>query len=69
MLKFLGKFGKGFATIAGAVTAVLGVATHPDTVVQAVKGIAEHGSAIVAAVGVILAAFGVGRKAGDAANK
>lgn len=69
MLAFLGRFGKGFGTITGIVTTIIGVATHPDSVVAAVQAIASHGSAIVAAAGVILAAFGFGRKTGDAAAK
>ncbi len=43
MLSFFGKFGKGFGTIAGIVTTIVGVATHPDSVVQAVQNIATHG--------------------------
>lgn len=67
MLRILGKLGKGFATVAGILIAGGGVVAGHGDVTDAFKQIAQHGPAIVSALGVILAAFGVGRKAGAAA--
>lgn len=68
MLKYLGKFGKGWASIIGAVITVTGV-LFGDTVAQNVAAINEGATQVVTSVGALLLAFGVGRKAGDAINK
>ncbi len=68
MLDFLGKFGKGYGTLVGvgvAVGSVLGGADVAETI-QVVGGSVWN---IGLGVGSILAAFGVGRKAGAALRK
>lgn len=69
MLKILGKVGKGFATVLGIGIVGGGIVSGPGEVAQAVQAIVEHAPAIIAAAGTLLAAFGIGRKAGHAANE
>jgi predicted ATPase len=67
VLPFLGKLGKGKATVAGTVTAltakaVMLVAPHVITdqnIVQIILATAE----VIKALGELVAAFGIGRKA------
>jgi hypothetical protein len=71
VLKFLGKIGKGLATIVGVVLVGGGVGAgtvgHGPAVGDAVNTIATNAPALISAIGVLLAAFGIGRKAGVAA--
>lgn len=68
MLKWLGSIGKGFATAVGTITAGVGVVTsligHSGAITDAFHTIVASGSATIAAVGALLAIFGIGRKAG-----
>ena len=68
VLRTLGKVGKGFATATGVAVTVVGVVVQSGVVDQIVIGGVDVGKAAVAA-GALLAAFGVGRKAGAAAAK
>jgi hypothetical protein len=73
VLKLLGKLGKGLATIIGVVLVGggvgTGVVTNSNGVTEAVQTISQNLPALITAIGVLLAAFGIGRKAGDAAAK
>lgn len=72
ILPFLGKLGKGKATVTGAIACALGLTTKhfigdvltADNFVESIKATAE----IIAALGTFVAAFGIGRKAGYAAT-
>jgi hypothetical protein len=67
VFKFLGKLWKGKATIIGIATAALGTIGLTDAA-HSVVGVSDAVSTIVISVGSILAVFGIGRKAGYAAN-
>lgn len=67
MLSFLGKIWKGKATVVGVATAALGAIGMTDAA-QQVVGVTDAVSSIVVGVGTVLAVFGIGRKAGYAAN-
>jgi hypothetical protein len=67
-LKILGTVGKGLATIVGVGGAVGGATTLavvPPDINETLRLILE----IITAVGVLLASFGIGRKARDVALK
>lgn len=63
MFKFLKRFGKGFATVAGlggvAAGGSLAISVDPS-VNEALHQIGQ----IIAALGALIASFGIGRKAG-----
>ena len=64
-LRVLGAVGKGFATIVGIGTAVGGgaaLAVAPADISEILRLVLE----IITAIGVLLASFGIGRKARDA---
>ena len=65
MLKFLKRFGKGFATITGLSTVAAGGAITLSVDPSVNEALARVGE-ILATVGALLTAFGVGRKAGVA---
>ncbi len=73
ILKTLGKVGKGFATIAGAVLGIGGVgaavASGNDQIASCVTLILSQPEGVVMSVGVVLLLFGYGRKAGFIAGK
>ncbi len=70
VLRFIGSLGKGGASIFGAVLAALGVSLGGGNELKdAVNTIMNNLPALISAVGVVLAAFGVGRKAGYVAGK
>lgn len=65
MLKWLGRIGKGYGTAVGIGVAVLGAFGQTD----AARAVGIGGDAlwqVAQNVGLLLAAFGVGRKAGAA---
>lgn len=70
VLPFLGKLGKGKATIAGAVAAITGIGIKhfigdvltAENLVETIRAVAD----IITALGTLVAAFGFGRKAGYA---
>ena len=67
-LKLLGKLGKGAATILGVGTATAGgvvLSTGGADINETLKLILE----VITALGVLLASFGIGRKAREAALK
>jgi hypothetical protein len=66
MLKFLGRLGKGAATITGLASVVLGVVGQTDAA-QAVVGVGDGVGQVLVGVGAIVGSFGVGRKAGVSA--
>lgn len=68
MLSFIGKLGKGWASIAGAAVTLAGVLFGPE-IAQHVSGVSEGVTQLVTSAGALLLAFGVGRKAGYAANR
>ena len=65
LFRALGKVGKGAATIAGTATAVIGALTQSGIVERVVIGGVDVGQ-VVMGTGVVLAAFGIGRRAGFA---
>lgn len=73
ILKFLGGAGKGLATIVGTVLTVAGVVSGVvkphDTLSTAVDTLVHQVPAVITAIGVILASFGIGRKAGVASQQ
>lgn len=64
VLKFLGKLGKGGATIAGAVLGVGGVSLGGTDVLDCFTKITSAPADTLTAVGLALLLFGIGRKAG-----
>ena len=72
VIPFLGKIGKGKATVAGAIAVVAGLgAKHfvgdvltAENLVESIRAIAD----VVTALGTMIAAFGFGRKTGYAAT-
>lgn len=72
VLPFLGKIGKGKATVAGAIAVVAGLgAKHfigdvltSENLVESIRAIAD----VITAIGTVVAAFGFGRKTGYAAT-
>jgi len=68
VIPFLGKLGKGKATVAGAIAVVAGLgAKHfvgdvltAENLVETIRAVAD----VVTALGTVIAAFGFGRKAG-----
>lgn len=65
VLRFLGRVGKGFATVAGVTSATAGasiVLSVDPSVNEALHQVGQ----ILAALGTLVAAFGIGRKAGGA---
>lgn len=69
VLKFLGKLGKGGATIAGAVLGVGGVTLGGTDVLDCFAKITSAPADTLTAIGLALLLFGVGRKAGNVAGK
>lgn len=69
VLKFLGKLGKGGATIAGAVLGVGGVTLGGSDVLDCFSKVTSAPADTVTAIGLALLLFGVGRKAGAVAGK
>lgn len=67
IFKALGKVGKGAASITGAAVAVIGALTQSGLVDHISVGGVDVGQ-VVMGTGVVLAAFGIGRKAGVAAS-
>lgn len=67
IFKALGKVGKGAASITGAAITVIGALTQSGIVERIVIGGVDVGQ-VVMGTGVVLAAFGIGRKAGVAAS-
>lgn len=65
MLKFLGKFAKGYATVAGVATTVAGLVLSTEAA-QTVVAVSDGGAQVIYGIGAILAAFGYGRKTGYA---
>lgn len=73
MLIFLGRFGKGFATVLGLVTVLVSVvfADNPNklaAVLDMVRFLQANVPLALTVLGALLTAFGVGRKAGVAAT-
>jgi len=68
VLRFLGRIFKGKATLVGSLVAVVATLAAKSDVGAALGAVQEHGPAVIAGAGAILAAFGVGRKAGHAAG-
>lgn len=73
ILNFLGTFGKGAGTIVGVITTVVGVVSGlhiggADQVSGAIHTLVTNIPAVITAIGVILSAFGIGRKAGATIN-
>lgn len=68
ILRFLGKAGKGAATVTGAAAVILGLVGQTD-VAQTVIGVGDGLGQVLVGAGTILASFGVGRKAGYAAKE
>jgi len=66
ILRFLGKLGKGGATIAGAVLGVSGVSLGGNDVLECFTKITSAPAETLTALGLALLLFGVGRKAGAA---
>ena len=65
ILKFVGKFGKGFATIAGGVLGVGGIALGGgDELSKCFTALSHQPAEGAAMIGVLMAVFGIGRKAG-----
>ena len=72
VVPFLGKLGKGKATVIGAVAALAGVATKQfigdvltaENLVESIRAVAD----VITALGTVIAAFGFGRKTGYAAT-
>jgi len=70
VIPFLGKLGKGKATVIGAIAAVTGLgAKHfvgdvltAENLVETIRAVAD----VVTALGAVIAAFGFGRKTGYA---
>jgi len=70
VIPFLGRLGKGKATVVGAIAAVTGLgAKHfigdvltAENLVETIRAVAD----VVTALGTVIAAFGFGRKAGYA---
>jgi hypothetical protein len=70
ILKFLGTFGKGFGTLAGAVLALVGVVSGgSNDVVACVEKLVSQPDSAAILFGVLIAVFGLGRKAGWIASK
>lgn len=69
VLRFLGKLGKGGATIAGAVLGVGGVSLGGSDILSCFQKITSAPAETLTAFGLALLLFGIGRKAGDAAAK
>lgn len=69
VLRFLGKLGKGGATIAGAVLGVGGVSLGGTDVLDCFQKITTAPADTLTAVGLALLLFGIGRKAGVTAAK
>lgn len=67
ILRFLGKLGKGGATIAGAVLGVGGVSLGGTDVLDCFNKITSAPAETLTALGLALLLFGVGRKAGATA--
>lgn len=73
LLPFLGRLGKGKATIAGAVAVAVGVGAKQfvgdvltaENLVEAIRAVAD----VLTALGTIIAAFGFGRKSGYAVRE
>lgn len=73
VVPFLGKLGRGKATVVGAVAALAGVATKQfigdvltaENLVESIRAVAD----IITALGTLVAAFGFGRKTGYAAQQ
>ena len=65
MLKFLKRFGKGFATITGLTGVIAGGAITLSVDPSVNEALAQVGQ-IVTAISALIAAFGIGRKAGVA---
>lgn len=68
ILRTLGKVGKGFATVAGAVLGVGGVgaavANGNEQIAACVTALLAQPEGVITMLGVVLLLFGVGRKAG-----
>jgi len=61
----LGTLGKGFATLSGAILGVGGLFFGGgDKLAECVKYLSQQPASGAAALGILLALFGVGRKAG-----
>lgn len=69
VLRFLGKLGKGGATIAGAALGVGGVAVGGSDVLECFTKVASAPAETVTTIGLALLIFGIGRKAGNVAGK
>lgn len=62
MLKFLGRIGKGWGTVTGVALVIAGVVA-PDRIAD-ITLLGQGVDAILMGTGGVLAAFGIGRKAG-----
>jgi hypothetical protein len=69
ILRFIGKLGKGGATIAGAVLGVSGVSLGGTDVLDCFQKITTAPADTLTALGLALLLFGIGRKAGAVATK
>lgn len=69
VLRFIGKLGKGGATIAGAVLGVGGVTLGGSDILDCFSKITSAPADTLTAIGLALLLFGVGRKAGAIAGK
>ena len=63
MFKFLGKIGKGWGTYTGLAVLIAGTVAGADAA-QTVVGVSDAVVLGVQSIGGLLAAFGIGRKAG-----
>lgn len=69
LLLFLGKLGKGGATIVGTALGVGGVTLGGSDVLECVTTVLSSPPETLTAVGLALVLFGIGRKAGNTAGK
>lgn len=73
MLAFLGRFGKGYATLLGAIVTLAPMLFPSDpgkgtAIANLAAFLRDNSAAFVTVLGAVIAAFGFGRKAGTAAN-
>lgn len=65
ILRTLGKVGKGFGTVAGVLTTVLGVSLGGgDKLAECAAELAKSPDSALAGAGALLTLFGIARKAG-----
>lgn len=70
ILKVLGSLGKGGLTVVGTVLGVGGVAAGGgDMLAQCISELTKQPDGAIAAVGIVLALLGIGRKAGYIAGE